>query len=335
MRPQRTDPAVPESLVQLLHCPDGEDRGPPRPGRELFVRVLPTEDTGRGSTAGNDVARAATAHAVVRLGHLRRRRLNPRTHARPRCAHEPRVWPHRNGAPDVRRAPSPGAGRHPRPATATPGCKTSWRCGATRPRTSTCHSRNSTTRPISVALAREIDDFSVGVAVHPEGHPASTVRGEDRRRQAEKLALADFGVSQFFFEPQVWFDFLADLEREGVTTPVIPGIMPVTNVKSVKRMAELSGADFPEWLERRLRAVEDDDAAMHRVGVEAAVELCRELNGWRRRRASTSTRSTAAPRPARSTRNSASAAKNATTVSFQRRSPDRMVRASCGGGSGI
>ena len=102
-----------------------------------------------------------------------------------------------------------------------------------------------------VGLAREMDAFSIGVAVHPEGHPASTERDEDRRRQAEKLAQADFGLSQFFFDPQVWFDFLDDLDRLGVTTPVTPGIMPVTNVKSVKRMAELSGADFPEWFENR------------------------------------------------------------------------------------
>ncbi len=128
-----------------------------------------------------------------------------------------------------------------------------------------------------VDLVREIGEFSVGVAVHPEGHPASTDRAADRARQAEKLARADFGVSQFFFEAPVWFSFLDDLAAHGVTTPVIPGIMPVTNVKSVKRMAELSGADFPRWLEDRLRAVEDDEAAMHRVGVEAAVELCREL----------------------------------------------------------
>jgi methylenetetrahydrofolate reductase (NADPH) len=128
-----------------------------------------------------------------------------------------------------------------------------------------------------VSLVHAIGDFSVGVAVHPEGHPASTEHVEDRARQAEKLAMADFGVSQFFFEPRVWFDFLDDLAAHGVSTPVIPGIMPVTNVKSVKRMAELSGADFPEWLEDRLRAVEDDEAAMHRVGVEAAVDLCREL----------------------------------------------------------
>jgi methylenetetrahydrofolate reductase (NADPH) len=128
-----------------------------------------------------------------------------------------------------------------------------------------------------VALVRELGEFSVGVAVHPEGHPASVTKRADRARQAEKLALADFGLSQFFFEPQVWFDFLDDLREQGVKAPVIPGIMPVTNVKSVKRMAEMSGAAFPRWLEDRLHAYEDDDAAMHAIGVEAATDLCRQL----------------------------------------------------------
>jgi methylenetetrahydrofolate reductase (NADPH) len=128
-----------------------------------------------------------------------------------------------------------------------------------------------------VALVRDLGDFSVGVAVHPEGHPASTSRDDDRRRQAEKLARADFGLSQFFFEPDVWFAFLDDLRAQGVTTPVIPGIMPVLNVKSVKRMAEMSGAAFPRALEDKLREYEDDPAAMHAVGVEAASELCRSL----------------------------------------------------------
>jgi methylenetetrahydrofolate reductase (NADPH) len=128
-----------------------------------------------------------------------------------------------------------------------------------------------------IDLVRDVGDFSVGVAVHPEGHPASTDRTTDRRRQAEKLARADFGVSQFFFEPDVWFEFLGDLAEQGVTTRVIPGIMPVLNVKSVKRMAEMSGADFPKALERRLRAVEDDEDAMRAVGIEATTELCRDL----------------------------------------------------------
>ena len=128
-----------------------------------------------------------------------------------------------------------------------------------------------------VALVRDLGSFSVGVAVHPEGHPASMTREDDRRYQARKLALADFGLSQFFFEADVWFRFLDELSALGVTTPVIPGIMPVLNVKSVKRMAEMSGAAFPRWLEDRLRAVEDDEDAMRAVGVEAATQLCRDL----------------------------------------------------------
>jgi methylenetetrahydrofolate reductase (NADPH) len=126
-------------------------------------------------------------------------------------------------------------------------------------------------------LVSGIGDFSVGVAVHPECHPASTDRRQDRQRQAEKLAVADFGLSQFFFAADVWFEFLGDLDALGVTTPVIPGIMPVLNVKSVKRMSEMAGAEFPVALEQRLRAVEDDPDAMHAIGVEAATELCRDL----------------------------------------------------------
>ena len=128
-----------------------------------------------------------------------------------------------------------------------------------------------------IDLIRDVGEFSVGVAVHPEGHPASTDRNGDRMRQAEKLAAADFGLSQFFFDADVWFEFLGDLDALGVTTPVVPGIMPVTNAKSVKRMSEMAGAEFPAWLEQRLLAVEDDDAAMRAVGVEAATELCRDL----------------------------------------------------------
>jgi methylenetetrahydrofolate reductase (NADPH) len=128
-----------------------------------------------------------------------------------------------------------------------------------------------------IALIRATGEFSVGVAVHPEGHPASGNHIDDRRRQAEKLALADFGLSQFFFDPQVWFTFLDELRELGVTTRVIPGIMPVLNAKAAKRMAEMSGAEFPRWLEDRLRACDDDEDAMRAVGIEASTELCREL----------------------------------------------------------
>jgi methylenetetrahydrofolate reductase (NADPH) len=128
-----------------------------------------------------------------------------------------------------------------------------------------------------IELVREVGDFSVGVAIHPEGHPLSPNKNDDRRHQAEKLAVADFGLSQFFFEADVWFAFVDDMRTLGVDTPLVPGIMPVLNIKSVKRMAEMSGADFPKWLEDRLRTYEDDEAAMHAVGVQAATELCEQL----------------------------------------------------------
>ena len=103
------------------------------------------------------------------------------------------------------------ADRDRRRATATPGSRTSWRCGGDPPKELDLPPGELTHATELIDLVRDIGDFSVGVAVHPEGHPASTDRATDRRRQAEKLARADFGLSQFFFDADVWFEFLGDL----------------------------------------------------------------------------------------------------------------------------
>jgi methylenetetrahydrofolate reductase (NADPH) len=130
-----------------------------------------------------------------------------------------------------------------------------------------------------VALIREVagDGTSIGVAAHPEGHPLAPSVAEDRRHLAEKLELADFAVTQFFFEAAQWERLVADLAALGCTRPVLPGVMPVTNLAQIERFAQLSGATVPAWLVDRLRAVGDDPAAVRAVGVEAAVELCRDL----------------------------------------------------------
>ncbi|HLF41164.1 MAG TPA: methylenetetrahydrofolate reductase [Acidimicrobiia bacterium] len=128
-----------------------------------------------------------------------------------------------------------------------------------------------------VELVREVGSFSVGVAAHPEGHPASTDRVTDRRYQAEKLARADFAVTQFFFRLDDYRSLVEDLDALGVRKPVIPGIMPVTNVSQVERFARLSGADFPADFAQRLHAVAEDPAEVRRIGVEAATELCQQL----------------------------------------------------------
>ncbi len=127
-----------------------------------------------------------------------------------------------------------------------------------------------------VELVRATGPFSVGVAAHPEGHPRSPDLATDRRHLAAKLALADFAVTQFFFEADLYSRLVDDLAALGCTKPVVPGIMPVTNLGQVQRMAELSGAAFPAWLADRLAAAADP-AEVRRVGVEAATRLCAEL----------------------------------------------------------
>jgi methylenetetrahydrofolate reductase (NADPH) len=97
------------------------------------------------------------------------------------------------------------------------------------------------------------DGSSVGVAAHPEGHPASPSLAEDRRHLAAKLEAADYAVTQFFFEAADYLRLVEDLAALGCDRPVLPGIMPVTNLAQIERFAALSGATFPTWLADRLR----------------------------------------------------------------------------------
>jgi methylenetetrahydrofolate reductase (NADH) len=128
-----------------------------------------------------------------------------------------------------------------------------------------------------VRLVREHGDFSVGVAAHPEPHPRSVSLETDRRHTAEKLREADFAITQFFFDARHYFELVESLHDLGVDKPVIAGIMPVTSLGLVKRMAELQGSEFPPWLAQKLEAVGDDPAAVRRVGVQEATSLCRAL----------------------------------------------------------
>jgi len=129
-----------------------------------------------------------------------------------------------------------------------------------------------------VDLARAIGGFSVGVAAHPAGHPRSTSNQSDRDFLAAKLELADFGVTQFFFEASAYEGLVGDLEARGVRTPVLPGILPVTSLGTLGRLGAM-GAAAPAWMEARLRAAHEagGTAAVRQEGVQLATELCAEL----------------------------------------------------------
>ncbi|HVC70234.1 MAG TPA: methylenetetrahydrofolate reductase [Acidimicrobiales bacterium] len=129
-----------------------------------------------------------------------------------------------------------------------------------------------------VELARAIGGFSIGVAAHPTGHPASPDLPSDRDMLAAKLRLADFAITQFFFEADDYLGLVDDLAARGVTKPVLPGIMPVTTLRSVPRMAQM-GAAVPEWAVARLEeaSARGGQDAVRQAGIELATDLCTRL----------------------------------------------------------
>jgi methylenetetrahydrofolate reductase (NADH) len=129
-----------------------------------------------------------------------------------------------------------------------------------------------------VQLARAIGGFSIGVAAHPAGHPRSSDMAHDRDYLAAKLALADFGVTQFFFEISEYEGLVSDVRERGVDTPVLPGILPVTSLSTMGRLGAM-GAAAPAWMEERLRAADERGGAeaVRKEGVELATELCARL----------------------------------------------------------
>ncbi|MGH8919754.1 MAG: methylenetetrahydrofolate reductase, partial [Actinomycetes bacterium] len=104
-----------------------------------------------------------------------------------------------------------------------------------------------------VELAHAIGGFAIGVAAHPIGHPRSPDMAADRDLLAQKLRRADFAVTQFFFDADDYLRLVDDLAARGVDKPVVPGIMPVTSISSIDRMATM-GAAVPAVMGDRLRA---------------------------------------------------------------------------------
>jgi len=128
-----------------------------------------------------------------------------------------------------------------------------------------------------IELARETCDFSVGVSAFPEVHPKSPSRETDRRYLAEKLRLADFAITQFFWTADHYFRMMDELDALGVNTPVIPSLFPIINAATAQRFTALNGAAWPQWLADRLEPVADDPREVRKIGVEVATELGQEL----------------------------------------------------------
>jgi methylenetetrahydrofolate reductase (NADPH) len=130
-----------------------------------------------------------------------------------------------------------------------------------------------------VQLAADFGGFSIGVAAFPDGHPAS---GGDFDKDVDVLIRkeqlgATFATTQFFFEANRYTQLVEKLEARGSKLTIIPGILPVTNVKLLHRMAELGGTPIPAHIADAFAQVESDPHAVRSLGVEIATSLCQEL----------------------------------------------------------
>ena len=129
-----------------------------------------------------------------------------------------------------------------------------------------------------VEMTRELGDFCVGVAAFPEIHPAAESADSDARYLAAKArAGAEFAITQLFFRPDDYFALVERVRALGVDIPIIPGIMPITNLAQITRMAELSGAALPDEVVERVEKYDGDPAAVRAEGIAVATELCDDL----------------------------------------------------------
>ncbi len=121
--------------------------------------------------------------------------------------------------------------------------------------------------------------FGIGVAGFPEGHPATPNRLLEMDYLKQKVdAGADYIVTQLFFDNRDFLDFRDRCELAGINVPIVAGIMPITSIGGMKRMAELAaGARFPARLLRALQRCQDDPESVARVGIHHASEQCHDL----------------------------------------------------------
>ena len=122
------------------------------------------------------------------------------------------------------------------------------------------------------------DHFQIEVAAYPEIHPQASNYQSDIENFVKKInAGADRALTQYFYNPDAYFHFVDSLAKVGIDTPVVPGIMPITNFINLARFSDGTGAEIPRWLRKRLEGYGDDTDSIQKIGLEFVTKMCDQL----------------------------------------------------------
>ena len=131
-----------------------------------------------------------------------------------------------------------------------------------------------------VRLIREQfpDSFDILVACYPEMHPDAGSPEQDLKHFADKVSAgASAAITQYFYNADAYFDFVARAQQAGVEIPIIPGIMPITNYTNLVRFSDACGAEIPRWIRKHLEAYQNDEASLAAFGCDVVSTLCERL----------------------------------------------------------
>lgn len=122
------------------------------------------------------------------------------------------------------------------------------------------------------------EQFEIHVAAYPEVHPQAANAEADIKNFKRKVdAGANAAITQYFYNAEAYFHFMDQCEKLGITIPVVPGIMPITNYAQLFRFSEMCGADIPRWLRKSLECFGDDRDAIRAFGLEVVTNMCQRL----------------------------------------------------------
>ncbi|MBS1187926.1 MAG: 5,10-methylenetetrahydrofolate reductase [Burkholderiaceae bacterium] len=128
-------------------------------------------------------------------------------------------------------------------------------------------------------IRRETGDwFKIDVAAYPEMHPQAVSPQADLANFVRKAnAGADSAITQYFYNADAYFRFVDEARKAGVTIPIVPGIMPITNHTQLARFSQMCGAEIPRWVRLRLESYGEDLESIREFGLDVVTQLCQRL----------------------------------------------------------